>query len=79
MSVHEPEKKVALDAEYLSGRRFPYQEDIELVEEVDVADEADVLLVRKPMSREVLGIESGRLLGLVDAQSGTASSTCDGR
>ena len=36
MSVHEPEKKVALDAEYLSGHRFPYQEDVALVEEVDL-------------------------------------------
>ncbi len=36
MSVHEPEKKVALDAEYLSGHRFPYQEDIALVEDVDL-------------------------------------------
>ena len=36
MSVHEPEKTIALDAEYLSGHRFPYQEDIALVEEVDL-------------------------------------------
>jgi hypothetical protein len=36
VSVHEPEKKVALDAEYLSGHRFPYQEDISLVEDVDL-------------------------------------------
>jgi hypothetical protein len=36
MSVHEPEKKIALDAEYLSGHRFPYQEDIALVEDVDL-------------------------------------------
>ena len=36
MSVHEPEKKFALDAEYLAGRRFPYQEDIALVEDVDL-------------------------------------------
>jgi len=28
---------------------------------------------------QVLGIEPGRLLRLVDAQSGTASSTSDGR
>jgi hypothetical protein len=32
----EPEKTVDLDAEYLAGRRFPYQEDIALVEEVDL-------------------------------------------
>src|SRR5215469_9539328 len=36
MSVHEPEKKFAIDAEYLAGRRFPYQEDIALVEDVDL-------------------------------------------
>jgi hypothetical protein len=36
LSVHEPEKTIALDAEYLSGHRFPYQEDIALVEEVDL-------------------------------------------
>ena len=36
MSVHEPEKQTSLDAEYLSGRRFPYQEDMSLVESVDL-------------------------------------------
>jgi len=36
LSVHEPEKKVALDAEYLSGHRFPYQEDLSLVEDIDL-------------------------------------------
>jgi hypothetical protein len=36
MSTHEPEKKRALDAEYLSGHRFPYQEDIALLEDVDL-------------------------------------------
>jgi hypothetical protein len=36
VSVHEPEKKTALDAEYLSGHRFPYQEEIALVEDVDL-------------------------------------------
>jgi hypothetical protein len=32
----EPEKVFAIDAEYLSGRRFPYQEDLSLVEDVDL-------------------------------------------
>ncbi|HEX4011178.1 MAG TPA: hypothetical protein VHX62_14260 [Solirubrobacteraceae bacterium] len=32
----EPEKVVAIDAEYLSGRRFPYQEDMSLVQDVDL-------------------------------------------
>ena len=36
MSIHEPEKTFALDAEYLAGHRFPYQEDIALAEEVDL-------------------------------------------
>ncbi len=34
--VHEPEKIQSIDAEYLSGQRFPYQEDIALVEDVDL-------------------------------------------
>jgi len=36
LSVHEPEKTFALDAEYLAGQRFPYQEDIALAEEIDL-------------------------------------------
>jgi hypothetical protein len=36
LSVHEPEKKIGIDAEYLAGHRFPYQEDITLVEDVDL-------------------------------------------
>jgi hypothetical protein len=32
----EPEKIVSIDAEYLSGQRFPYQEDISLIEDVDL-------------------------------------------
>jgi hypothetical protein len=32
----EPEKITALDAEYLAGHRFPYQEDLSLVEDVDL-------------------------------------------
>jgi hypothetical protein len=32
----EPEKVVAIDAEYLAGRRFPYQEDASLIEDVDL-------------------------------------------
>lgn len=34
--VKEPEKVVSIDAEYLSGKRFPYQEDISLVEDIDL-------------------------------------------
>ncbi|MBV9047304.1 MAG: hypothetical protein JOY58_03490 [Solirubrobacterales bacterium] len=40
MSEHrvpgEPEKIVGIDAEYLSGHRFAYQEDISLIEDVDL-------------------------------------------
>jgi hypothetical protein len=32
----EPEKIISIDAEYLAGRRFPYQEDIALVADVDL-------------------------------------------
>ena len=35
-ATREPEKKHAIDAEYLSGRRFAYQEDISLVDDVDL-------------------------------------------
>ena len=36
MSSREPEKIVEIDAETLAGHRFPYQEDISLVEDVDL-------------------------------------------
>jgi hypothetical protein len=36
MSVKEPEKHTSIDAEYLAGRRFPYQEDLSLLEDVDL-------------------------------------------
>ena len=36
LAYREPEKSRSLDAEFLSGRRFPYQEDIALVEDVDL-------------------------------------------
>lgn len=32
----EPQKVFAIDAEYLSGKRFDYQEDMSLVEDVDL-------------------------------------------
>ena len=32
----EPEKVLAIDAEYLSGRRFEYQEDASLVQDIDL-------------------------------------------
>jgi hypothetical protein len=36
LAYNEPEKTRSIDAEFLSGRRFPYQEDISLVEDVDM-------------------------------------------
>ncbi|MBA3433394.1 MAG: hypothetical protein H0U08_04800 [Actinobacteria bacterium] len=36
LAYSEPEKIKSLDAEFLSGRRFPYQEDISLVDDVDL-------------------------------------------
>jgi hypothetical protein len=43
MSTHdlaydEPEKIRSIDSEFLSGRRFPYQEDISLIEDVDLLE-----------------------------------------
>jgi hypothetical protein len=35
-ATKEPEKKHAIDSEYLSGRRYPYQEEIALVDDVDL-------------------------------------------
>ena len=32
----EPQKIIGIDAEFLAGHRFPYQEDISLVEDVDL-------------------------------------------
>jgi hypothetical protein len=34
--TREPEKIKSIDAEFLAGHRFPYQEDISLVEDVDL-------------------------------------------
>jgi hypothetical protein len=36
LAYSEPEKIKSLDAEFLSGHRFPYQEDSSLVEDVDL-------------------------------------------
>jgi hypothetical protein len=34
--VSEPQKVTSIDAEYLSGQRFPYQENLGLVEAIDL-------------------------------------------
>ena len=36
LAYTEPEKIKSIDAEFLAGHRFPYQEDITLVEDVDL-------------------------------------------
>jgi len=36
LAYKEPEKIIGIDAEFLAGHRFPYQEDISLVESVDL-------------------------------------------
>ncbi len=36
LAYAEPEKIKSLDAEFLSGKRFPYQEDMSLVESIDL-------------------------------------------
>ena len=36
LAYREPDKHTSIDAEFLSGKRFPYQEDISLVEDVDL-------------------------------------------
>jgi hypothetical protein len=36
LAYAEPEKIKSLDAEFLSGHRFPYQEELSLVEDVDL-------------------------------------------
>ncbi|MCC6224536.1 MAG: hypothetical protein IT201_13725 [Thermoleophilia bacterium] len=36
LAYREPEKIKGIDAEFLSGKRFPYQEDASLVEDVDL-------------------------------------------
>ena len=36
LAYSEPEKIKSIDAEFLAGHRFPYQEDMSLVEDVDL-------------------------------------------
>ena len=38
LAYTEPEKIKSIDAEFLSGHRFPYQEDISLVEGIDLLE-----------------------------------------
>ncbi len=36
LQYSEPEKITGIDAEFLAGKRFPYQEDMSLVEDIDL-------------------------------------------
>ena len=36
LAYSEPEKIKSIDAEYLAGRRFPYQEDVSLLDDIDL-------------------------------------------
>jgi hypothetical protein len=36
--VREPQNVISIDAEYLSGQRLPYQEDMALIEDVDLQE-----------------------------------------
>ena len=36
LAYSEPDKVRSIDAEYLAGKRFPYQEDIALLEDIDL-------------------------------------------
>jgi hypothetical protein len=36
LAYSEPDKVRSIDAEYLAGKRFPYQEDIALLDDIDV-------------------------------------------
>lgn len=38
LAYSEPEKIKSIDAEFLSGKRFPYQEDASLVEDIDLLE-----------------------------------------
>jgi hypothetical protein len=38
LAYTEPEKIKSLDAEFLAGHRFPYQEDISLIEDIDLME-----------------------------------------
>jgi hypothetical protein len=38
LAYAEPEKIKSLDAEFLAGHRFPYQEDLSLVEDIDLLE-----------------------------------------
>ena len=54
--MSETEYKISIDAEYLSGRRFSYQEDISLVEDVELLEEDGVPAVFDRYSNSFLKI-----------------------
>jgi hypothetical protein len=66
----EPEKVFGIDAEYLSGRRFPYQEDASLVEDVDLIAATpgeDINWREDEIARKVLikHLQSGNSYGIL--------------
>ena len=54
--VDEPRKHTTIDAEELSGRRFPYQEDMSLVEDVELLSEDGIPAVFDRYSNSFLKI-----------------------
>ena len=56
----EPQKIVSIDAEFLSGKRFPYQEDIGLVEDIARQHGTDYEGGRKIVMDSLGGIPLGR-------------------
>jgi hypothetical protein len=54
MSVHEPDKTYGIDAEYLSGHRFSYQEDLSEVEDIELLSEDGVPAVYDRYSNSFL-------------------------
>ena len=78
LAYTEPEKIKSIDAEFLSGRRFPYQEDISLVEDVDLLEatpgedinwlEDITLLEEDGVEAVVLRTRTPELLGDVEAE-----------
>jgi hypothetical protein len=56
LAYAEPEKIKSLDAEFLAGHRFPYQEDVSLVEDVELLEEDGVPAVFDRYSNSFLKI-----------------------
>jgi hypothetical protein len=55
-STREPEKVFAIDSEYLSGERFPYQEDISALDGIELLEEEGMPAVFDRYSNSFLKI-----------------------